>query len=86
MRSQKALEQHIAVFGEGGSGKTVLISSFYGATQEPQFLQEHAASDALAVGEDDVRAARAVEQDDADPPGRSPRTCSTGRERWLPGC
>jgi len=37
----KVLEQHIAVFGEGGSGKTVLISSFYGATQEPQFLQDH---------------------------------------------
>lgn len=27
-------EQHIAVFGEGGSGKTVLLSSFYGPTQE----------------------------------------------------
>ena len=33
------LEQHIAVFGESGSGKTVLVSSFYGATQEPQFLK-----------------------------------------------
>lgn len=33
------LEQQIAVFGESGSGKTVLVSSFYGATQEPQFLQ-----------------------------------------------
>jgi hypothetical protein len=33
------LEQHIAVFGESGSGKTVLVSSFYGATQEPQFLE-----------------------------------------------
>lgn len=33
------LEQHIAVFGESGSGKTVLVSSFYGATQEPAFLQ-----------------------------------------------
>ena len=31
------LEQHIAVFGESGSGKTVLVSSFYGATQEPEF-------------------------------------------------
>lgn len=27
-------EQHIAVFGEAGSGKTVLVSSFYGPTQE----------------------------------------------------
>lgn len=27
-------EQHIAVFGESGSGKTVLLSSFYGPTQE----------------------------------------------------
>ncbi len=33
------LEQHIAVFGEIGSGKTVLVSSFYGAMQEPQFLK-----------------------------------------------
>lgn len=33
------LEQHIAVFGESGSGKTVMVSSFYGATQEPQFLK-----------------------------------------------
>lgn len=35
----RVLEQHIAVFGESGSGKTVLVSSFYGATQEPEFLQ-----------------------------------------------
>src|SRR5436190_19663939 len=27
-------EQHIALFGESGSGKTVLASSFYGPTQE----------------------------------------------------
>lgn len=33
----KVKEQNIAVFGEQGSGKTVLISSFYGATQEPSF-------------------------------------------------
>jgi hypothetical protein len=33
-------EQHIAVFGESGSGKTVLLSSFYGATQEPSFRAE----------------------------------------------
>jgi hypothetical protein len=30
-------EQHIAVFGESGSGKTVLASSFYGPTQEKSF-------------------------------------------------
>lgn len=34
----KNLEQHIAVFGESGSGKTVMLSSFYGATQEPKFI------------------------------------------------
>jgi len=39
MQLSNQLEQHIAVFGESGSGKTVLVSSFYGATQEPQFLQ-----------------------------------------------
>jgi hypothetical protein len=33
----RMLEQHIAVFGESGSGKTVLVSSFYGATQEGEF-------------------------------------------------
>lgn len=27
------------MFGESGSGKTVMVSSFYGATQEPQFLK-----------------------------------------------
>lgn len=35
---RRTLEQHIAVFGQSGSGKTVLVSSFYGGTQEPQFL------------------------------------------------
>ena len=39
MKLNRVLEQHIAVFGESGSGKTVLVSSFYGATQEPAFLQ-----------------------------------------------
>lgn len=34
MRKRRKLEQHIAVFGESGSGKTVLLSSFYGAAQE----------------------------------------------------
>lgn len=40
MRSKRVLEQHIAVFGESGSGKTVLVSSFYGAAQEPQYLRK----------------------------------------------
>ena len=37
---KRALEQQIAVFGESGSGKTVMLSSFYGATQEPQYLKK----------------------------------------------
>lgn len=41
MQLNRKLEQQIAVFGESGSGKTVLLSSFYGATQEPQFLNAH---------------------------------------------
>lgn len=36
----KVKEQNIAVFGESGSGKTVLLSSFYGATQEPSVQAE----------------------------------------------
>ncbi len=39
MELSRTLEQQIAVFGESGSGKTVLISAFYGATQEPHFLK-----------------------------------------------
>lgn len=39
MPSARTIEQHIAVFGESGSGKTVLLSSFYGAAQEPSFLK-----------------------------------------------
>lgn len=35
-----AREQQIAVFGESGSGKTVLLSSFYGAAQEPAFIKK----------------------------------------------
>jgi len=41
MEVNKSLEQHIAVFGESGSGKTVLLSSFYGPTQEPGFAKEN---------------------------------------------
>jgi GTPase SAR1 family protein len=40
MQVRRDLDQHIAVFGEGGSGKTVLLSSFYGGAQEPQFDKE----------------------------------------------
>ncbi|MFV0427819.1 MAG: TRAFAC clade GTPase domain-containing protein [Arachnia sp.] len=36
--TNRVKEQHIAVFGESGSGKTVLLSSFFGATQEPSLL------------------------------------------------
>ncbi|MGK5113800.1 MULTISPECIES: TRAFAC clade GTPase domain-containing protein [unclassified Geodermatophilus] len=53
MRLSTALEQHIAVFGESGSGKTVLISSFYGATQEPQYLRNslfHVVADDIGQG------------------------------------
>lgn len=41
MKIGKKLEQQIAVFGEAGSGKTVLLSSFYGATQEPSFIEKN---------------------------------------------
>lgn len=41
MQLNRALEQHIAVFGESGSGKTVMISSFYGAAQEPENLKKN---------------------------------------------
>ena len=53
MKATKALEQQIAVFGESGSGKTVLVSSFYGATQEPQFLKDslfHVVADDVGQG------------------------------------
>lgn len=40
MRNNRKLEQHIAVFGESGSGKTVMLSSFYGAAQEPQNIKK----------------------------------------------
>jgi GTPase SAR1 family protein len=53
MDLSRALEQHIAVFGEGGSGKTVLLSSFYGATQEPQYRKQslfHVVADNIGQG------------------------------------
>jgi hypothetical protein len=34
-------EHHIAVFGGAGSGKTVLLSSFYGTTQQAEYKQNH---------------------------------------------
>ncbi|GAA1034832.1 ATP-binding protein [Virgisporangium ochraceum] len=53
MRLSRVLEQQVAVFGESGSGKTVLLSSFYGATQEPQYLQKslfHVIADDIGQG------------------------------------
>jgi hypothetical protein len=53
MQLNRALEQHIAVFGESGSGKTVMLSSFYGATQEPQYLRSslfHVMADEIGQG------------------------------------
>jgi hypothetical protein len=53
MPGKRSLEQHIAVFGESGSGKTVLLSSFYGAMQEPEFLQSslfHVVADDVGQG------------------------------------
>jgi hypothetical protein len=53
MQLSAALEQHIAVFGESGSGKTVLLSSFYGATQESQYLKDslfHVVADDIGQG------------------------------------
>lgn len=41
MKLDKSLEEHVAVFGESGSGKTVLLSSFYGATQQPRFWESN---------------------------------------------
>lgn len=41
MAKNRKMEQQIAVFGESGSGKTVLVSSFYGATQQQAYKAEH---------------------------------------------
>ncbi|GEM_PF-334306 len=35
MELSSTLDQHIAVFGESGSGKTVLLTSWYGASRQP---------------------------------------------------
>jgi hypothetical protein len=53
MKRGRVLEQHIAVFGESGSGKTVMLSSFYGAMQESQHLQRslfHVVADDIGQG------------------------------------
>lgn len=42
MPSNKVLEQHVAVFGESGSGKTVMVSSFYGSEQEAHNVKKGA--------------------------------------------
>jgi hypothetical protein len=39
-KSPRVREQHIAVFGESGSGKTVLVSSFYGPTQDGSYTND----------------------------------------------
>lgn len=38
---KKPIERHIAVFGESGSGKTVLLSSFYGSSTEKGFADRN---------------------------------------------
>lgn len=53
MKLSRVLEQQIAVFGEAGSGKTVMVSSFYGATQEAHYLQKslfHVVADDIGQG------------------------------------
>lgn len=40
MAPPPVFEQHIAVFGGSGSGKTVLLSSFYGASQDRQLYND----------------------------------------------
>ncbi|WP_299449646.1 TRAFAC clade GTPase domain-containing protein [uncultured Serinicoccus sp.] len=39
-RYPRVREQHIAVFGASGSGKTVLVSSFFGPTQEGSYSND----------------------------------------------
>ena len=49
MAKNRKIEQQIAVFGESGSGKTVLVSSFYGATQQQAYLAVTVHAKAAAV-------------------------------------
>jgi len=48
--SGRDLEQHIAVFGESGSGKTVMLSSFYGAAQEEKTSLFQVVADSFEQG------------------------------------
>lgn len=50
MAKQQTINQQIAVFGESGSGKTVLISSFFGATQQKPYKE----SSDIVVNSDSV--------------------------------
>ena len=51
MKKTRVHEQHIAVFGESGSGKTVLLSSFYGEMQErPKDSLYHVVADDIGQG------------------------------------
>lgn len=54
-----AVEQQIAVFGGSGSGKTVLLSSFYGAAQEPSVRR----ANRYAVSADDTAQGRKLHKD-----------------------
>ena len=51
-KSPRVREQHIAVFGGSGSGKTVLVSSFYGPTQEGSYANDlwHLVADETGQG------------------------------------
>ena len=55
MKIQRILDQDIAVFGESGSGKTVLLSSFYGSSQEREFAKF---SDHTVLAQDPGQGAR----------------------------
>ena len=74
-----AREQQIAVFGESGSGKTVLLSSFYGAAQgKPAFLKQSL----FAINADRHRQGRRLHQfflgmKNAGPPRRRNRFSAT---------
>lgn len=58
MGANRKLEQQIAVFGEGGSGKTVLLSSFFGATEDP----EHGKDRYFEISADSIGQGQALRQ------------------------
>lgn len=72
--------QEIAVFGESGSGKTVLLSSFYGGTLDPSFRNENS----YRVLADDTTQGNRLKQNflrmrnEAEPP----KTTKFGAERF----